>query len=60
VLLPGDMSVSARHPLAGKPGTEDVYELYAESFRGNEHLGQTQDQAQALIKKILRGTENSQ
>lgn len=39
---------------AARPsGTEDVYKLYAESFRGNEHLKRIQDEAQALIAKAL-------
>lgn len=39
---------------AARPsGTEDVYKLYAESFRGKDHLKQIQDEAQALITKAL-------
>jgi phosphoglucomutase len=39
---------------AARPsGTEDVYKLYAESFRGKEHLKQIQEEAQALITKAL-------
>jgi phosphoglucomutase len=39
---------------AARPsGTEDVYKLYAESFRGNDHLKQIQKEAQALIGKVL-------
>ncbi len=39
---------------AARPsGTEDVYKLYAESFRGKEHLKQIQNEAQALITKTL-------
>jgi phosphoglucomutase len=34
-------------------GTEDVYKLYAESFRGKEHLKRIQEEAQALIWKAL-------
>ena len=35
---------------AARPsGTEDVYKLYAESFRGNDHLKRIQEEAQALI-----------
>lgn len=35
---------------AARPsGTEDVYKLYAESFRGREHLKRIQEEAQALI-----------
>ncbi|MBK9949529.1 MAG: alpha-D-glucose phosphate-specific phosphoglucomutase [Nitrospira sp.] len=39
---------------AARPsGTEDVYKLYAESFKGKEHLKQIQEAAQALIAKAL-------
>ena len=39
---------------AARPsGTEDVYKLYAESFRGKDHLRQIQEEAQALIGKVL-------
>lgn len=39
---------------AARPsGTEDVYKLYAESFKGKEHLKQIQEEAQALIAKAL-------
>jgi phosphoglucomutase len=39
---------------AARPsGTEDVYKLYAESFRGKEHLKRIQEEAQALISSAL-------
>ena len=39
---------------AARPsGTEDVYKLYAESFRGKEHLKRIQEEAQALITQAL-------
>lgn len=39
---------------AARPsGTEDVYKLYAESFKGKEHLKQIQDEAQTLIASAL-------
>jgi phosphoglucomutase len=39
---------------AARPsGTEDVYKLYTESFRGKDHLRRIQDEAQALISKAL-------
>jgi phosphoglucomutase len=34
-------------------GTEDVYKLYAESFKGVDHLHEVQAQAQALIKRTF-------
>jgi phosphoglucomutase len=39
---------------AARPsGTEDVYKLYAESFRGQAHLTRIQEEAQALIRQVL-------
>ncbi len=39
---------------AARPsGTEDVYKLYAESFRGLEHLAQIQDEARAIVSAAL-------
>ncbi len=36
---------------AARPsGTEDVYKIYAESFRGEDHLRQLQAEAQALVQ----------
>lgn len=39
---------------AARPsGTEDVYKLYAESFKGHDHLKRIQDEAQELISNVL-------
>ena len=39
---------------AARPsGTEDVYKLYAESFKGKAHLKRIQEEAQALITAAL-------
>ena len=39
---------------AARPsGTEDVYKLYAESFRGKDHLKRIQEEAQTLITTAL-------
>jgi phosphoglucomutase len=39
---------------AARPsGTEDVYKLYAESFRGPEHLARIQREAQAILASVL-------
>jgi len=39
---------------AARPsGTEDVYKVYAESFRGPEHLAQIQEQAQQVVSAAL-------
>ncbi|MGO9141873.1 MAG: phosphoglucomutase (alpha-D-glucose-1,6-bisphosphate-dependent) [Streptosporangiaceae bacterium] len=41
---------------AARPsGTEDVYKLYAESFRGPDHLAEIQAEAQQILEKVLRG-----
>ncbi len=39
---------------AARPsGTEDVYKLYAESFRGKDHLTRIQEEARALIGNAI-------
>lgn len=39
---------------AARPsGTEDKYKIYAESFKGEEHLAQVQKEAQALVSEVL-------
>ena len=39
---------------AARPsGTEDVYKIYAESFRGPEHLVEVQAAARALVSEVL-------
>lgn len=39
---------------AARPsGTEDVYKIYAESFRGEAHLRRIQEEAQALIARVF-------
>ncbi len=41
---------------AARPsGTEDVYKLYAESFRGAEHLAAIQEQARAIVARAIGG-----
>jgi phosphoglucomutase len=35
-------------------GTEDVYKMYAESFKGEDHLRTVQSEAQAIIKDALK------
>lgn len=39
---------------AARPsGTEDVYKIYAESFRGSEHLTLVQDEAQQIVDRVI-------
>ncbi len=41
---------------AARPsGTEDVYKIYAESFRGRDHLKNIQEEAQAMVNAVLGG-----
>jgi len=41
---------------AARPsGTEDVYKIYAESFRGAEHLAEVQAAAKDLVSSVLGG-----
>jgi phosphoglucomutase len=40
---------------AARPsGTEDVYKVYAESFRGPEHLARIQDEARQVVEAALK------
>ena len=48
--------ITAHGWFAARPsGTEDIYKLYAESFRGQEHLQLILMEARALIKTALAG-----
>ena len=41
---------------AARPsGTEDVYKIYAESFKGAEHLAQVQEKAKKVVAAALAG-----
>ncbi len=41
---------------AARPsGTEDIYKIYAESFRGREHLDRILKEAQALVGRAIGG-----
>lgn len=41
---------------AARPsGTEDVYKIYTESFRGEEHLRRIQEEARAMVDKAFEG-----
>jgi phosphoglucomutase len=42
---------------AARPsGTEDIYKIYAESFRGQEHLRRIQEEAQSIVGGVLSKT----
>jgi len=34
-------------------GTEDIYKIYSESFKGKEHLKNIQEEVQLLISKLF-------
>ena len=53
----GGLKVAAEHGwFAARPsGTEDVYKVYAESFRSEEHLERIVDEAQEIVTKALSG-----
>ena len=41
---------------AARPsGTEDVYKIYAESFKGEDHLTKIQEEAKAVVSVALQG-----
>jgi phosphoglucomutase len=48
--------VAANGWFAARPsGTEDVYKIYGESFRGVDHLRRIQDEARQLVADALAG-----
>jgi phosphoglucomutase len=48
--------VSENGWFAARPsGTEDIYKIYAESFRGPDHLRRILEEAQAIVGKALEG-----
>ena len=53
----GGLKVSTENGwFAARPsGTEDVYKIYAESFKGLEHLKQIQEEARAVVSAALAG-----
>ncbi|MBW3571596.1 MAG: phosphoglucomutase (alpha-D-glucose-1,6-bisphosphate-dependent) [Gemmatimonadetes bacterium] len=53
----GGLKVTAENGwFAARPsGTEDVYKIYAESFRGPDHLARIQDEARGIVADALRG-----
>ncbi|MEU6724376.1 phosphoglucomutase (alpha-D-glucose-1,6-bisphosphate-dependent) [Nonomuraea wenchangensis] len=53
----GGVKVATEHAwFAARPsGTEDVYKIYAESFRGPDHLAKVQEEARSLVSAALAG-----
>jgi phosphoglucomutase len=52
----GGLKVCTDHGwFAARPsGTEDLYKIYAESFRGPEHLARLQEEAEAIVSAAFR------
>jgi phosphoglucomutase len=53
----GGLKVIAENAwFAARPsGTEDIYKIYAESFKGPQHLAQVQAEAQSIVTAALGG-----
>jgi phosphoglucomutase len=48
--------VTAQGWFAARPsGTEDIYKIYAESYRGPDHLRRIQTEAQAIVSQAFAG-----
>jgi len=64
---PGDGSpiggvkvIAAGGWFAARPsGTEEIYKIYAESFRGDEHLRRIQEEAQSIVGRALGAGSSS-
>ncbi|APG28458.1 phosphoglucomutase, alpha-D-glucose phosphate-specific [Syntrophotalea acetylenivorans] len=52
----GGLKVTSKNGwFAARPsGTEDIYKIYAESFKGEEHLRQIQDQAKTIVSEAFK------
>jgi phosphoglucomutase len=57
----GGLKVIAEHGwFAARPsGTEDVYKIYAESFRGADHLHHIQQEAQTIVAAAFASAPNT-
>ncbi len=53
----GGLKVVTEHGwFAARPsGTEEIYKIYAESFKGEAHLKQLQEEAQQIVQDAFRG-----
>ena len=52
----GGLKVTTQNAwFAARPsGTEDVYKIYAESFRGPDHLAEVQEAAREVVNKVVQ------
>jgi phosphoglucomutase len=57
----GGVKVIARSGwFAARPsGTEEIYKIYAESFKGADHLHRVLGEAQTIINDVLAGAQPS-
>ena len=57
----GGLKVAAESGwFAARPsGTEDIYKIYAESFRGTDHLRRIQEEAQTIVSEALAASDPS-
>jgi len=54
VVFFSDTATTENAWFAARPsGTEDVYKIYAESFRGPEHLAEVQEAAREVVNKVI-------
>ncbi len=54
--IEGVKAISESGWFAARPsGTEEIYKIYAESFRGMEHLRRIEEEAQAMVAQAFRG-----
>jgi phosphoglucomutase len=53
----GGLKVIAKNGwFAARPsGTEDIYKIYGESFKGNEHLQRILEEAQSIVNDTIKG-----
>jgi phosphoglucomutase len=53
----GGLKVATEHGwFAARPsGTEDIYKIYAESLRGEDHLARIQEEARDIVARALAG-----
>lgn len=56
----GGLKVATEHGwFAARPsGTEEIYKIYAESFRDADHLKQIQNEAQSIVQAVFEKTPN--
>lgn len=56
----GGLKVTAKHGwFAARPsGTEDIYKIYAESFRGEDHLRSLLAEAQSIVDQALDANDS--